>query len=202
MRLIWLAVFCLGVVEAALVHELTDATFDASVGNGKRWLVMFYAPWCGHCKQVAPVLQQVADELGADEGLRVGRVDSPEDPLLHRRFDVKGFPDIRMLAAGRMYALGTRSKAALANFAAAGYLKVSSEAVPAAVGALDFLMYHAKVVRQDFETLWAHKKNVLAVTFAIGAILGLLLVLLLQCCCNCCSRSEPAPAEAPREKSS
>ena len=182
-------------VEAGMVRELTDATFEAAISGGsagggtqQRWFVMFYAPWCGHCKTVAPILQEVADELDGAE-LRVGRVDSPENPLLHKRFRVKGFPTFRMLEGGKMFAFeGARTKQALADFAEGGYreAKGGGEPMPAAAGALDFVWYHAKVVRQDFDTLLAHKKNVLLVTFAIGAAMGMLLVLLLQCCRSCC----------------
>ncbi|RHY22419.1 hypothetical protein DYB32_009512 [Aphanomyces invadans] len=47
---------------------LTEDTFDARTSSGGVWLVKFYAPWCGHCKSLAPVF----DKLTSDEALKVG----------------------------------------------------------------------------------------------------------------------------------
>ena len=43
------------------------------------WLVEFYAPWCGHCKRLAPILDEIADEV---EGVRIGKVDATVETAL------------------------------------------------------------------------------------------------------------------------
>ena len=42
--------------------ELTAASFDQTVTNGSTWFVMLYAPWCGHCKRMAPMLEHIAED--------------------------------------------------------------------------------------------------------------------------------------------
>lgn len=59
------------------VSLLTRANFEASVLHKplQMWLVYFHAPWCGHCKRLAPVFQEVADEPEV-EAVRFGKVDA------------------------------------------------------------------------------------------------------------------------------
>ena len=59
------------------------------------WLVTFYAPWCGHCKKLEPVWQQVAQQLSNSE-LRVGRLDCTKYPSVASHFAVRGYPTIKL----------------------------------------------------------------------------------------------------------
>ena len=47
------------------VHMLTTNTFDSIVGSSRKALVMFYAPWCGHCRNVKPAFALVASQIAA-----------------------------------------------------------------------------------------------------------------------------------------
>ena len=74
------------------VVELTADSFDAATAQGD-WLVEFYAPWWGHCKQLAPDLERAARQLASEgAGTRVARVDAPEWRSLAIRFNVAGYP--------------------------------------------------------------------------------------------------------------
>uniref|UniRef100_A0A7S2JBK8 Thioredoxin domain-containing protein n=1 Tax=Haptolina brevifila TaxID=156173 RepID=A0A7S2JBK8_9EUKA len=55
------------------------------------WLLKFYAPWCGHCKRLAPVLDTVAAEV---ESVRFGKVDCTVEESLCKRWEVNGYPTV------------------------------------------------------------------------------------------------------------
>jgi protein disulfide-isomerase A6 len=66
------------------------------------WMLNFYAPWCGHCKHVAPLYANAAKEL---KGIaKVGKIDAIANEALTRRFKVKGFPTFFMVSKGKIYA--------------------------------------------------------------------------------------------------
>ena len=77
------------------VIELTAANFQKEVINDKDslWLVEFYAPWCGHCKQLAPSWELAAKHLKGV--VKVGAVDMDAHPSVGQPYDVKGFPTIK-----------------------------------------------------------------------------------------------------------
>jgi protein disulfide-isomerase-like protein len=82
------------------VVTLSAATFDETVKEG-RWLVKFYAPWCGHCKRLAPVLEQVAAKhFGGRIG--VAKVDVDQHPTLKKRFSIDGYPTLHFFENGEL----------------------------------------------------------------------------------------------------
>ena len=85
--------------ENALV-ELTDAAIEKDImSSSEPWLVAFTAPWCGHCKKLAPELKKAAALLKA-EGVNVGDVDATKHTKYSPRFKVQGFPTVVFLPKG------------------------------------------------------------------------------------------------------
>jgi thioredoxin 2 len=79
---------------------LTDAEFDRVVADAQvPVLVDFYADWCGPCKMMAPVLEQVArDRVGQ---VLVAKVDTDRSPVVSQRFRIASIPTLIVFASGR-----------------------------------------------------------------------------------------------------
>ncbi|KEG08580.1 putative protein disulfide isomerase [Trypanosoma grayi] len=83
------------------VADLNAATFDAQVGKDIPALVEFYAPWCGHCKNLVPEMQKLGLAAKAASGkVLVGKVDATQHGDLAGRFGVSGYPTILFFPAG------------------------------------------------------------------------------------------------------
>jgi protein disulfide-isomerase-like protein len=164
----------------------TQAGSGATTGD---WLVEFYAPWCGHCKKLAPIYEKVADDLKGE--VNVAKVDVTAHADLGKRFGIRGFPTVLHFSHGKSYKFaGKRTQEDLAAFARGGFKSVQGEVVSGEPSLLDFASQQAMEVKRDFVTLLATKKNALLVTFSGGLLLGLL----LGCMCGCCtSRGSKAP---------
>jgi len=86
--------------DADALVELTNDALDKDVmGGSDPWLLEFYAPWCGHCKKLAPEYKKAASLLKAD-GVKVGAVDATKHNKLNSKFKVEGFPTIVYLPKG------------------------------------------------------------------------------------------------------
>jgi len=82
------------------VVELTPDNFDHRVKDGKGvWIVEFYAPWCGHCKSLAPEYKKAGKALEGIVG--VGAVDCDVHKSLCGQFGVRGFPTIKVFGADK-----------------------------------------------------------------------------------------------------
>ncbi|CAF4525282.1 unnamed protein product [Rotaria sp. Silwood1] len=80
--------------------ELTDSNFDSIVIDSEdMWLVEFMAPWCGHCKNLAPEWARAATELKGK--VKLGVVDATVHTQLAQRYGIQGFPTIKFFPSGR-----------------------------------------------------------------------------------------------------
>ena len=80
------------------VRAVTDAEFETTV-NGNGWvLVDFWAPWCGPCKAIGPVLEQVAGE----RELLVAKVDTDSNSMNAARLGVRGIPALFLFRDGNL----------------------------------------------------------------------------------------------------
>lgn len=76
------------------VIVLTDDNFSQVLESKDLWLIEFYAPWCGHCKQLAPAWAKAATKLKGQ--VKVAKVDATENQALGSRYGVKGYPTIKI----------------------------------------------------------------------------------------------------------
>ena len=96
------------------ISTLTDATFDEHVASSDvPVLVDFWAEWCGPCKQIAPILEEIATE---QEGkLKIAKLNIDENLDVTRRFEVMSIPTLLLFKDGQpvQRLIGAKPKGAL-----------------------------------------------------------------------------------------
>lgn len=81
------------------VIEITENEFDTQVLNGRGTvLVDFYAPWCGPCRMLGPILEQLAGQLNGRA--RIVKVNVDESPALAMQYGITGVPTLMLFKNG------------------------------------------------------------------------------------------------------
>lgn len=82
--------------DSSAVLDLIPDNFDKIAISGKPALVEFFAPWCGHCKSLAPVYEELAQSFAfAKDKISIAKVDADAEKSLGKRFGIQGFPTIK-----------------------------------------------------------------------------------------------------------
>lgn len=88
------------------IHSFDEHNFDAEVLQASGpVLVDFTATWCGPCKMLAPIIEQVAEEYVGK--LKVGKVDIDSNPALAAKFGIRSVPTVMVFEGGQMKAQHT-----------------------------------------------------------------------------------------------
>eukprot|EP00735_Rhodelphis_limneticus_P009000 TRINITY_DN2459_c0_g1::TRINITY_DN2459_c0_g1_i1::g.8737::m.8737 TRINITY_DN2459_c0_g1::TRINITY_DN2459_c0_g1_i1::g.8737 ORF type:complete len:289 (+),score=127.99,sp/Q91W90/TXND5_MOUSE/44.03/2e-63,sp/Q91W90/TXND5_MOUSE/40.77/2e-57,sp/Q91W90/TXND5_MOUSE/42.34/2e-28,sp/Q91W90/TXND5_MOUSE/45.54/1e-25,Thioredoxin/PF00085.15/2.8e-28,Thioredoxin/PF00085.15/5.8e-30,Thioredoxin_2/PF13098.1/3.8e-05,Thioredoxin_2/PF13098.1/0.00043,Thioredoxin_8/PF13905.1/0.0019,Thioredoxin_8/PF13905.1/7.3e+02,Thioredoxin_8/P len=103
--------------ESAVV-VLNDDNFDATVSAGT-WFVKFYAPWCGHCKKLAPIWDELATKFNNDGNTKIAKIDcTTEGKKVCGKHGVRGFPTLKLLSGDQSLKYeGSRDMESLEKFA-------------------------------------------------------------------------------------
>jgi len=80
--------------------QLDGGSFTTKIAEGGFWAVKFYAPWCGHCKHLAPIWDTLADKFAANNQIHVAKVDCTVHHDLCTSQGVRGFPTLIGFSGG------------------------------------------------------------------------------------------------------
>jgi protein disulfide-isomerase A1 len=86
--------------ESSEVLELTDETITDAIANNKNIFIEFYAPWCGHCKRLAPDYEIVASFFH-DSDVKVAKIDASTHSQSAGTYEVRGFPTLKLFINGQ-----------------------------------------------------------------------------------------------------
>ena len=102
---------------SAHIHYVTDATFEAEVLQSEQpVLVDYWAEWCGPCKMIAPILDEVANEYAGK--LKIAKVNIDDNQATPAKYGIRGIPTLMIFKNGNIEAtkVGALSKSQLAAF--------------------------------------------------------------------------------------
>ncbi|MGD0558534.1 MAG: thioredoxin [Streptosporangiaceae bacterium] len=97
-----------------MTKVVTDATFEAEVLNSEKPVVVdYWAEWCGPCRMVAPVLEEIANEHG--DKLEVVKLNIDENPAVAKRYQIMAIPTMNVFSGGQVVKqiVGAKPKSAL-----------------------------------------------------------------------------------------
>ncbi len=104
-------------MSSELIKHTTDASFEADVLQAEKpVLVDYWAEWCGPCKMIAPILDDVAKDYG--DKLQIAKMNVDENRDVPAKFGIRGIPTLMLFKGGQLAAtkVGALSKAQLTAF--------------------------------------------------------------------------------------
>lgn len=171
---IWLTFVAVALLLVSALADdvvvLTEENFEKEVGQDRGALVEFYAPWCGHCKKLAPEYEKLGASFKKAKSVVIGKVDCDEHKSLCSKYGVSGYPTIQWFSKGSLEPKkyeGPRTAEALVEFVnTEGGTNVKIATVPSNVVVLttdnfdEVVLDETKDVLVEFYAPWCgHCKN-------------------------------------------
>ncbi|NP_001312300.1 probable protein disulfide-isomerase A6 precursor [Nicotiana tabacum] len=162
-----LAILALFLFSSALAEDvvvLTEENFEKEIGQDRAALVEFYAPWCGHCKKLAPEYEKLGASFRKAKSILIGKVDCDEHKSVCSKYGVQGYPTIQWFPKGSLEPKkyeGGRTAEALAEFVnSEGGTNVKIASTPSSVVVLspdnfdEIVLDETKDVLVEFYAPW------------------------------------------------
>ncbi|CAI9103502.1 OLC1v1001999C2 [Oldenlandia corymbosa var. corymbosa] len=181
LALVALALFAFCSALADDVVVLTGENFEKEVGQDRGALVEFYAPWCGHCKKLAPEYEKLGASFKKAKSVLIGKVNCDDHKDVCSKYGVSGYPTIQWFPKGSLEPKkyeGARTAEALAEFVnTEGGTNVKIAAVPSSVVVLtqdnfdEIVLDVKKDVLVEFYAPWCgHCKNLAPTYEKVAAV--------------------------------
>ena len=102
--------------ETNSIQQVTDADFDTVINGGKPVFVDFWAPWCGPCRIIGPIVEELAPSY--DGKAVIAKMNVDDNPMIAQRFGVTSIPTLMMFKGGKLVdrMVGAAPKSALQQF--------------------------------------------------------------------------------------
>jgi len=184
--------------EDNMVDHLTDETFDNFLTTNPSVLVMFYAPWCGHCKRMKPDYAAVASVTNLPDGIgKVAAIDCTKSKTSCKKYEVKGYPTLKYFKNGihvNNYD-GARTQGDLLSF----MMQKSSEATETVTTPAPVKATPAPTKAEEWKDTPSNIHHLDSKSFDDFIAKNDALVMFYAPWCGHCKNMKPAYAEAAKE---
>lgn len=82
-----------------MIKELTTENFDNEIASPEKTLVDFWAPWCGPCRMLSPIVDKIAESA---DGFKVCKVNVDEQPEIAKKYSIAAIPTLLVFQSGEV----------------------------------------------------------------------------------------------------